>query len=426
MSVYDRFSNIMDPDYLRQQAGEAVDWLGGTLGIPESGWSERIAGGPTQNTQTNPAYAEEAPVIGPVQGPVYSGPQVNVSGQPIDQPVQQEQPQQQTQSPDDSWQSVYSQVYPGWGQTEAYADWSAKGKPGVQAPGVKSVAELEQEYQNQLTSELEGAYQPAMDVLGQQEGYLRGAQPGALAGIEGQFGQREGEQKGDLLSAQEQLAREEKTFTGQKEDVLASSRRLYEELRQGAKQRFGGSSSAGGAMSELLGREQMVQQGQTQRIFMDNMFQLNQTRAEVDRSYKQNIRQLNLAKDEAIRKSNEEFNTGLLQIATSKAGLMTEKGLRRLDLLTNLRDSVMKAQQTQIEWTQKLDYQKELAEMQYQYDLKTLSASNQYKTPSQPVSAYTVSGDYRYNKQTGEVVPLSQLVGQVSDEDEFDRWSEGV
>jgi len=35
---------------IRQTVGEAVDWLGGKIGIPETGISEWIAGGPTRNT----------------------------------------------------------------------------------------------------------------------------------------------------------------------------------------------------------------------------------------------------------------------------------------------------------------------------------------------------------------------------------------
>lgn len=43
----------------RQSIGNALDWVGGKLGIPETGLSEFVAGGPTGNTGR--AYAQQAP-----------------------------------------------------------------------------------------------------------------------------------------------------------------------------------------------------------------------------------------------------------------------------------------------------------------------------------------------------------------------------
>ena len=365
---------------------------------PDQSWSD-----PTLNTVYNQNVQLDNTQPAPVQttSPVQSTQVVNPTPQPT----------QTTQSPDDIWQSVFNQVYPGWGATEAYADWSSKGKPMPQSASNPSVADLEA----QLTSDLNSAYQPAMDVLGQQEDYLRGAQPGAEQGIQDQFGLRKTEQEGNLASTQEQSVLDQRKQWEGKEDVLASSRRLYDELRRRNSQRFGGASSAGEAMNTLLGNEQQRQMAQTQRTFMSNIAELEQNRAEVDRSYKQNMAQLNLAKDEAMRKSKDTFTAGLMQIMSSRAGLETEKGLRRLDLLTNLRDQISAAQQSQAEWTQKLDYQRELASMNFNYRLQEIQAQASYKTYAPTKSSYSVvdyGGEDRImDKTTGSFLNTAQ--GQI-------------
>lgn len=58
---------------LRQTLGNFTEKVGDTLGIPESNWSERIAGGPTQ--RSNVAYASEGPmVLGDTTQPYSPGP----------------------------------------------------------------------------------------------------------------------------------------------------------------------------------------------------------------------------------------------------------------------------------------------------------------------------------------------------------------
>lgn len=61
----------------RQKIGNWADTLGTTFGLPETGLSEKIAGGPTVNTAQNIARASEpAPSSsGGFIGPVYNGPQ---------------------------------------------------------------------------------------------------------------------------------------------------------------------------------------------------------------------------------------------------------------------------------------------------------------------------------------------------------------
>ena len=434
----------------------AVQGLWNPLGVnlPDLGVSEwlnkNIGTNITNNALVNPAYASEpAPPAGtttstPVSSvpgysltaPVDGGTQLSTPTQPggafpqqvTTQPVNTNptpQPQNNTLSFDD----IYNKVYPGWGRQEAYNDWVSKGSPQPTIGTGDNGQLSEQQLSDQLTGDLNSAYNPAMEVLGQQENYLREAQPGAEQGIQDQFALRQQEQSGDLASAKEQGTLDQRKLWDQKQNVLDASRQLYSELRMGANQRFGRASSAGEASNILLGREQQKQQGQTQRTYMNNMAELQSKQSEVDRSYKQNVAQLTLAKDEAIRKSQDTFKAGLMQIMSSKAGLETEKGLRRLDLLTDLRNSVMKAQQTAQEWTQKLDYQKEVSSMEFAYRLKEIQAQASYKTYAPVKSSYSVvdynGTDQVMDKSTGQFT--GNLQGQISsDEDEFDNWLRGA
>lgn len=84
----------------KQVLGNWADTLGTTLGLPETGLSERIAGGPTVNTAKNQAYVSENPST-PMQSTPnasYNPPNTSTNNGPVYSPAPQNQNQNQNQN----------------------------------------------------------------------------------------------------------------------------------------------------------------------------------------------------------------------------------------------------------------------------------------------------------------------------------------
>ena len=81
-----------------------------------------------------------------------------------------------------------------------------------------------------------------------------------------------------LTNAQTGINTQETTGKRATEDAMAKARRVFMEQQIGNQQRFGGSSSAGGAMSELLARNLQSEQGQIGRQATDYTQQIGQLR----------------------------------------------------------------------------------------------------------------------------------------------------
>ncbi len=152
------------------------------------------------------------------------------------------------------------------------------------------------------------------------------------------------------------------------ENALAASRRLYNELRQGAQQRFGGSSSAGEAAGEILGVEQQRQQGQTQRSYQDEVRKINSAHQEINSKYDQTIVEFKRDKDQQLQAAQQSFQAKLLEIAGKRAENASAKASAKLQALQDLRNKI---------------FQINLQDMQFQQQL-TLNRNNALST----VNAY--------------------------------------
>lgn len=160
---------------IRQSAGNLVDWLGTKLNIPETGWSEKIAGGPTSNTIG--VYASDGGItIDPLSGGSSWGPENTTTtkyemgpqpfvGPPQNKNVGTNKPVT-TQPQTTNFDSIYASMYPGWDRTAAYQDWIAKGRPsgGNSNNGVDLNA--------QLRSQIESGYDSYINDLNNLYGGL--------------------------------------------------------------------------------------------------------------------------------------------------------------------------------------------------------------------------------------------------------------
>lgn len=217
---------------------------------------------------------------------------------------------------------------------------------------------------------IDEAYGASSGYLNEAENALRGDHPTILAEIAAQ-------QEAGLRTAGQgresslgQVAMSEQSAQMRNENVMADARRLYDELRRGYGQRFGGASSAGQAATELGNLEQQRQMGRTQQEYTQTLKQVEAQKVAINQKFEDQKFQLEQTKNQAVNEANRDFQNKLLQISQSRAENEQAKAQARLSALQDLRNKVYQIN------LQNLQFQQSLA-LQKQQDESTLSSYSQ-------------------------------------------------
>lgn len=334
---------------------------------------------------------------------------------PTPVPVKPAQPQVLgVQAPVNSggdWRSLPG--YSGWDPAAAEADFRATGGAGKGGGGSN---------QNDLYRQIDEAYGASEGYLNQAESAVRKDYPNALAEAESIYNTNKsvlGNQKADAgVTIENQRTKARQT----KESALAEARRMYQEQQIGANQRFGGSSSAGQAFSELQAREQARNFGLTQRQFADTQTTLDQQSAKIDRDYNTSLLQLDQQKQTLTAQATKDFEGKLLQIAQSRAMIGQAKAEAKLNALMDYRNQIMSINMQNQQFEQQVALMREQARLQLtnfgesaQSALSNaISAASNYNPQSQLTSGYGATDGSGTQSQS------PSLVGQINPNKRFE------
>jgi hypothetical protein len=327
--------------------------------------------------------------------------------------------------------------YPGWDPASALADWKATGgskaagfgaSSGFTSPEGNSYGSQE-EYNNLIND----AYNPQITALNEQERNLGMGQTSALEQAQKAFDTQQGLAQGQLQTANNQLGEVATKGQSAYESALAQARQVYDQLQRGYQQRFGGSSSAGAAATEIGNVERLKQQGQSYKQLQDVNRQVEMGRMDVQKQYDQNMLQLEQNKQSAISAVQSDFRDKLAQINASKGMVESAKAQAKLQALQALRAQVLQVQQQETSFKQQLEMQKQQAAIQLdtyakQLDMSrgnTTSSANtgintmlQKPVPQATVNQYAASGlgdGYQYT-------PTGQMGKQLQFNPQTGRW----
>lgn len=313
---------------------------------------------PTIKTTTSPTTTQTQTTTPSVSGPISSNP-----------------------STDTGFDMKY---YPGWNYTEALADWRATGGSKANTatsskntsttgdPRASLVANTP-DFQNsgmnmdEYLASIDKEASNQSNYLNTQEQNIREDQ----AGIEQGLASQAQNLKGKAISA--------------KEDALSAARRLYSELQQGYKQRFGGASSAGEAAMALTGNEQQRQMAQTNR-------QAQQALADIDMQAAQ-----------SLQAAQSEFRSRLDAINNNRTMVESQRLEARRQTLLNLANQAAAIKQQQDAFKQNI------ALMMAQQDLnagKNISSYLNYNpssTLTTTATPTTASGNVGINNAIGSI-----------------------
>lgn len=224
-------------------------------------------------------------------------------------------------------------------------------------------------------AEIDRTFNNVMNILNEQSGYLESsrsaAEKQAQADLEANKAQL-GTQKTQALRG---LGEQRTQGQMKREDALAQARRLYSDLQRGALSRFGAMGSGGQAASEILGGEQMRQQGQTQQQYAQFERDIQNAENKVNEDYDAGLLQLNQSFQQARSKIAQDFNSAIMQINNMRAATEQEKGAARLNALQNIRSQVNQLNMQQMTFNQQLEAMRQQQLMNIQAYKQTGSAA---------------------------------------------------
>lgn len=267
-----------------------------------------------------------------------------------------------------------------------------------------------------LTNQINALFDPQFSYLNQAEGNLRNDYASNDKNIQGNY-----DVNSQLLSDANKTANDQYDVAkvsgfNQKEDALSSARRLYDQLRTGYQQRFGGSTSAGGAASEIASAEQQRQMGGVQRDYGTLMSTIDVKRADLDRGYSTSVMQLKQATDQAKSTAWSDFQSKLLSITQSRGEIESAKSQAKLSALNDYRNKVFAISQQNLQYQQNLQLMKEQASMTLSSYQKQLLASNSGVSDAFNTAMGSMSANPTSNLQVGNTgqQQTSNLTGQMT------------
>lgn len=222
------------------------------------------------------------------------------------------------------------------------------------------------DYEAQIAALLNDEYNTQNSYLNDVEGRLRSDYASILPQIETQA-RTEADQAGRSKdSSLTELQNQATNAQTRKANQDAEINRTYQELQQGAQQRFGGASSAGQAAYELLSRQQMMDRNKASQTLNEYMQEIEGRRSNVNDEYTKAVENINLRKNNALNSARSDFQNKLLDIEKARAETASQKNARKLEALQAYRNQVFSIQQQNQQFTDQLNYQKQLADLDLQ------------------------------------------------------------
>ncbi len=266
-------------------------------------------------------------------------------------------------------------------------------------------------------------FSPIFGIYDQAESNLNQQYPGLISEAEAQAKASRGLLDNSKLSAQDLLSTQKQSAIQGGQNQTADQRRTLQELTQANRQRFGGSSSAGQAASEIQGREFQRNTFQIGQQTQNALQQVEQKRLEVDRTYQSSLQQLEVNTQKAKNDLQRSFQDKLLEINSGRANTASQKAAARMEALQQLRNEAYQIDMAKMQFAQQLQMQREANAAQLAAATKqfTSGVNTNYttgapvKTDPQPT---VTTNQNDISQAVGQIAPQrqeeEQLTGQMS------------
>ena len=201
-------------------------------------------------------------------------------------------------------------------------------------------------------------------------------QPGIEEDIRSLFGQAEAGVRQEESTTERELSRQETEGKQRKENALTEASRLYNEILQGGRQRFGQSSSAGEAFQAIAGRELQRESAGVREQFQSFMSQVENARVSLRERVSNALQEIKVQTAIKVNEARRDFQNKLLEVDRLETENEGAKANMKLEALQNLRNQVFQINLAEAQNTQALqDSAKQTEDM-----LSNLINQNQYST----------------------------------------------
>lgn len=246
-------------------------------------------------------------------------------------------------------------------------------------------------YDEQMRQAAEAEYNNTINYLSGVESWLKSQYSAASDSTNRSEADNKQMLANDLgIYKKEQVANQQNAAK-RREDAISAAKRMYSELQQANKQRFGGSSSAGEATSELLGAEQMRQQGNYQDTFNSYMQQSELSGEKVQKDYNSAVSQIASQATQARSQALNEFTQKMLEIERSRNEAGNLKAQRKLDALYDLRNKQYQINMNEQQFKQNIESERIKAQQQI-----GLSKQNEQGAFAQLGATYDIRPNTKY------------------------------
>jgi phage host-nuclease inhibitor protein Gam len=243
-----------------------------------------------------------------------------------------------------SSQARYNQMF---GASKAPAPTPAGAKPSSSTPvkasqppkekSSKPQKSAQQQFEEDIRKQIENAYSQQINFLTGQEASLQAQLPDYLTSIERPFEAQLPFLEQQLTQQQETGATQQEQLRQQEQQLFAQARRTGEEAGLRAVQQFGGvgGSSAAQAAGEIIGREQLRQQGAISQQRAQGIQSINDQLRAIQGEYNAQVANLKLQKEQAVSNARLEFQRQLDTIRKEKMQAGVTKAQMTIDALTS-------------------------------------------------------------------------------------------
>lgn len=259
------------------------------------------------------------------------------------------------------------------------------------------------------------AYNESNNYLNQAENNLRSSLPDVMASAQSMYEASKGLLSGKNQATQNTLNENITQADQRKRNYLSQSGRLYNELNQGIRQRFGGASSAGLAASEINAREQQRRVGDIYNQFETTQREINLQKQASESEFQNGLMFLESQRQQRAMEIQQDFQSKLLEIQSNRSNLSTARSQLKIDLLNSYKAQLFALSQQDVSFKQQLYAQKQAFDQQLttyeeqarQNLIRAASISPTTQTTTGTQTSLTLPGQTSAGKQ----VPY---IGQIS------------
>ena len=254
-------------------------------------------------------------------------------------------------------------TYPQYGVTKQIFKPTSGNSGGSNSPSSDNIGGIQpqEDPMARIRAEVESIFSPLMNYYNQAESAVTEEYNRYKPELEQQYATSLSNIINQKTQGERELAQQEEAAGRRREDALSAARRLYDELRQGGRQRFGGASSAGQAFTELIGQEQQRQSGNIWQAYQTAMDNLNKYKANLLDNFAQAQKELELAKTSALNQAYSDYQNRLNQIRSMRAQTEGSKASLALEALQNLRNQAYQINLQSLNLAQNLAANKQMA-----------------------------------------------------------------